>query len=157
MQKENQSGTPSFFQIAGIHGRPYVPWNGVQGDRPWNPNTTWGGYCTHGSVLFPTWHRPYMTLIEVCSPVISTAFGALTMDSASKLSSNMPCKSPQTTLWINQLGIQLPPSFANHSGIGLPTLYRLTKSLHRNRSRSPHLTARKLKLTTPCTITPSTR
>jgi hypothetical protein len=24
----------------------------------------WGGYCWHGSQLFPTWHRPYMMLIE---------------------------------------------------------------------------------------------
>ena len=63
-----------------------------------------------------------MMLIEVGSPLISKAFDALTMDSASKLSSSMPCKSPQPTLWINQLGIQLPPSFANRSGIGLPTL-----------------------------------
>lgn len=28
----------------------------------------WGGYCRHGSQLFPTWHRPYMMLIEqVCA------------------------------------------------------------------------------------------
>ena len=40
------------------------------------PHHTWGGvkpvagsentgYCTHSSVLFPTWHRPYMALYEV--------------------------------------------------------------------------------------------
>lgn len=23
------------------------------------------GYCTHGSILFPTWHRPYLALFEV--------------------------------------------------------------------------------------------
>lgn len=23
------------------------------------------GYCTHGSVLFPTWHRPYVVQYEV--------------------------------------------------------------------------------------------
>ncbi|KAI0647845.1 photo-regulated tyrosinase [Trametes meyenii] len=50
----------SFFQIGGIHGLPYTPWNDVgptQGNR-------WLGYCTHGSVLFPTWHRPYVALFE---------------------------------------------------------------------------------------------
>lgn len=65
----------------GIHGRPYVSWDGV--------NQTIGapvtGYCTHGnttqlliweyvlicsidSVLFTTWHRPYLALFEVNLP-----------------------------------------------------------------------------------------
>ncbi len=157
MQKENQSGTPSFFQVGGIHGLPYVPWNGVRGQRPWNPNTTWGGYCTHGSVLFPTWHRPYMMLFEVGSPLICMVFWALTMESASKLSSSMPWKSPQLTLLINQLGIQLPPNFANRSGIGLRMLSLLTKSLRWNKLLSLHLMARKLESTIPCIIIPSTR
>jgi len=54
----------SFFQLGAIHGLPYQPWNNVSGvdDR------TWGGYCTHGSVLFPTWHRPYVMLYEVSTP-----------------------------------------------------------------------------------------
>lgn len=26
---------------------------------------SWQGYCTHGSVLFPSWHRPYVALYEV--------------------------------------------------------------------------------------------
>ncbi|KAK6613990.1 tyrosinase 2 [Botrytis cinerea] len=50
----------SYFQLAGIHGRPYVSWDGV--------NQTIGapvtGYCTHDSVLFTTWHRPYLALFE---------------------------------------------------------------------------------------------
>lgn len=25
------------------------------------------GYCTHASILFPTWHRPYIALYEVCA------------------------------------------------------------------------------------------
>lgn len=70
----------SYFQVAGrqsltrhnnrltregIHGYPNVPgangWDNVQG-LPGDGV----GYCTHGSVLFPTWHRPYMALFEVC-------------------------------------------------------------------------------------------
>ncbi len=59
----------------GIHGLPPVPWDGVGSDtlvnteppekRPkslTNPN---GGYCTHGSILFPTWHRIYIMMMEV--------------------------------------------------------------------------------------------
>jgi len=59
-----QDATKSFFQVAGIHGLPYIPWDDATGE-PFDPNTQWGGYCTHGSVLFPTWHRPYVMLYEV--------------------------------------------------------------------------------------------
>jgi len=45
-----------------IHGWPYRPWDNVQA-TPGNENT---GYCHHVSVLFPTWHRPYLALFEVC-------------------------------------------------------------------------------------------
>ncbi|KAI0357534.1 tyrosinase [Trametes cingulata] len=50
----------SFFQLAGIHGLPYTPWDGVGEDSP----AEVAGYCTHGQVLFPTWHRPYVSLYE---------------------------------------------------------------------------------------------
>ena len=56
-----QTDPLSAFQLGGIHGLPYKPWNGVTGIG----DQTWGGYCTHGSVLFPTWHRPYVMLYEV--------------------------------------------------------------------------------------------
>lgn len=38
-------------------GRPYRSWDGVNGAFQ-------RGYCTHGSTLFPTWHRPYLSLYE---------------------------------------------------------------------------------------------
>ncbi|KAF9005143.1 tyrosinase [Cyathus striatus] len=60
----DQSETLSFFQVGGIHGVPYVPWNDSTGPKPLDPRRQWGGYCVHGSVLFPTWHRPYMLLYE---------------------------------------------------------------------------------------------
>lgn len=65
MSATTQAEVKSFFQVGGIHGLPYVPWDGVTGDQPFDPNNQWGGYCTHGSVLFPTWHRPYVLLYEV--------------------------------------------------------------------------------------------
>ncbi|CAG8612025.1 18057_t:CDS:2 [Dentiscutata erythropus] len=60
----------SFYQIAGIHGLPYSAYDGVTGGAHQYHNDTdwaigrWGGYCHHGDVLFPPWHRPYMLLIE---------------------------------------------------------------------------------------------
>ncbi|KAH7330221.1 hypothetical protein BKA65DRAFT_404823 [Rhexocercosporidium sp. MPI-PUGE-AT-0058] len=50
----------SYFQIAGIHGRPYIPW----GDAAQGPGAPTTGYCTHNSVLFLPWHRPYLALYE---------------------------------------------------------------------------------------------
>ncbi|KAI1474550.1 Di-copper centre-containing protein [Daldinia eschscholtzii] len=50
----------SWFQIAGIHGMPFVSW-----DEPGaKPETEKEGYCTHNSILFCTWHRPYLLLFE---------------------------------------------------------------------------------------------
>ncbi|KAH8808502.1 hypothetical protein F5884DRAFT_373546 [Xylogone sp. PMI_703] len=60
MQTSADSDLLGYYQISGIHGRPYIAWNGVN-TVPGAPST---GYCTHDSVLFPTWHRPYMALFE---------------------------------------------------------------------------------------------
>ncbi len=45
----------------GIHGVPFEPWNGVQAE----PGASQSGYCSHSSILFPMWHRPYLALYEV--------------------------------------------------------------------------------------------
>ncbi|KAI9050620.1 hypothetical protein LZ554_005779 [Drepanopeziza brunnea f. sp. 'monogermtubi'] len=50
----------SYYGIAGIHGRPYRPWGGVKGSNIGG----WQGYCTHTSILFGPWHRPYLALFE---------------------------------------------------------------------------------------------
>ena len=74
-QQQNQSALLSYYQVAGdvpllvfdvwlltrdqgIHGRPYIAWDGVQGAFQ-------TGFCTHSSILFPSWHRPYVALFEV--------------------------------------------------------------------------------------------
>ena len=47
----------SFFTLGGFHGEPFR-----------GPGKTdsqyWGGYCHHGNVLFPTWHRMYVLKLE---------------------------------------------------------------------------------------------
>lgn len=47
--------------LIGIHGLPYKAWDGVTG-------TQQNGYCEHGSIIFPLWHRPYLALFEVNIP-----------------------------------------------------------------------------------------
>ncbi|KAI9785255.1 MAG: hypothetical protein M1835_003372, partial [Candelina submexicana] len=62
LQSVDQGELLSWYQIAGIHGRPFVSWDGVTGAA--NGSSSFRGYCTHNSVLFPTWHRPYLALFE---------------------------------------------------------------------------------------------
>ncbi|KAF2724314.1 Di-copper centre-containing protein [Polychaeton citri CBS 116435] len=58
MMQADEDDLLSHYSIAGIHGRPYVPWNNlkVQGVA--------GGYCQHTANVFLPWHRPYMLLYE---------------------------------------------------------------------------------------------
>ncbi|KIH90271.1 tyrosinase precursor [Sporothrix brasiliensis 5110] len=59
-QRDDMTEIESYYQIAGIHGLPFLPWNGVN-------QTTGGansGYCPHGQTTFISWHRPYLALFE---------------------------------------------------------------------------------------------
>ena len=56
--KELPPGDPrSFFTLGGYHGEPF------RGPGKTNAQY-WGGYCHHGNVLFPTWHRVYLLKLE---------------------------------------------------------------------------------------------
>jgi len=59
--KEVDGSDPqSYYQIASIHGQPYVNWDNMGPCDGCSP----AGYCTHSSTLFPTWHRAYLALYE---------------------------------------------------------------------------------------------
>jgi tyrosinase len=47
----------SFFMLGGYHGEPF------RGPGATDPSW-WGGYCQHGTVLFPSWHRAYLWRLE---------------------------------------------------------------------------------------------
>lgn len=56
--KELPANDPhSFFMIGGFHGEPFR-------GGGWGNGAYWGGYCNHGNVLFPTWHRAYLIRLE---------------------------------------------------------------------------------------------
>ena len=70
----------SYYSIAGIHGLPSVPWDDVVNQFVPKSAALFGGYCPHGLLIFPTWHRPYLMLMEVYffflfffSPAVSTS------------------------------------------------------------------------------------
>ncbi len=54
----------SFFVLAGYHGEPFQYRKQVDALSPVDYYRYWGGYCHHGNVLFPTWHRVYMLKLE---------------------------------------------------------------------------------------------
>ena len=66
-QGVDENNMESYYQISGIHGLPYKPWNGVASTSDWQETGGFGGYCTHSSILFAPWHRPYIALWEVSS------------------------------------------------------------------------------------------
>ncbi|POS84884.1 hypothetical protein EPUL_005609 [Erysiphe pulchra] len=82
MQHVNQNERSSWYSLAGIHGRPFKSYDGVEG-LGGSQNS---GYCTHISVLFPTWHRPYLALYEVC---ITIKFGTKKMTLFKQILSDM--------------------------------------------------------------------
>ncbi len=47
----------SFFVLGGYHGEPFR-------GAGWGSSAYWGGYCNHGNILFPTWHRVYLVKLE---------------------------------------------------------------------------------------------
>lgn len=57
---DSETNQLSYFQIAGIHGRPFYTWDG----NAQAPGTNRVGYCPHGSAMFMPWHRPYLALFE---------------------------------------------------------------------------------------------
>lgn len=61
MQAAPESDWLSWHQIAGIHGLPFKPYNGVE-QVPGGDDKA--GYCPHGEITFVTWHRPYLVLLE---------------------------------------------------------------------------------------------
>jgi tyrosinase len=57
IQEKDPDDQSSFCHIAGLHGQPFR--GAGYGNAAW-----WGGYCHHGNVLFPTWHRAYLFALE---------------------------------------------------------------------------------------------
>ncbi|KAI8614756.1 hypothetical protein BC830DRAFT_1169129 [Chytriomyces sp. MP71] len=58
IQARDSNDPKSFAQVASIHGLPNTVYDNFPSEKQD------GGYCVHGAVLFPTWHRPYIALIE---------------------------------------------------------------------------------------------
>ncbi|KAF1923578.1 tyrosinase [Didymella exigua CBS 183.55] len=58
-QAKDKNDRLSYYQVAGIHGRPYVTWNNFP-----TPLVNQAGFCPHSHTLFGSWHRPYLAIYE---------------------------------------------------------------------------------------------
>lgn len=54
----------SLFVLGGFHGEPFKNREAVDALAPVDSYRYWGGYCNHGNILFPTWHRAYLIALE---------------------------------------------------------------------------------------------
>jgi len=54
----------SFFSLGGYHGEPFQYRKAVDALDETDNYAYWGGYCNHGNILFPTWHRAYLFKLE---------------------------------------------------------------------------------------------
>ncbi len=54
----------SFFVVGGYHGEPFALRAAVDALSSTDIYAYWGGWCNHGNVLFPTWHRVYVLRLE---------------------------------------------------------------------------------------------
>lgn len=54
----------SFFSLGGLHGAPFVDRPEVDALPDVSKYAYWGGWCNHGNILFPTWHRAYVLRFE---------------------------------------------------------------------------------------------
>ena len=54
----------SFFVLGGYHGEPFEYRPAVDQLDDTDRYPYWGGWCNHGNVLFPTWHRVYCLKVE---------------------------------------------------------------------------------------------
>ncbi|KAI8626488.1 Di-copper centre-containing protein [Xylariaceae sp. FL1651] len=60
LQNKPEGDELSHFEISGIHGLPFEPYNGVGPV----PGGSGGGYCPHQSPQLITWHRVHLALYE---------------------------------------------------------------------------------------------
>jgi tyrosinase len=64
IQELPPSDPQSFFALGGLHGEPFQYRKAVDELDATDTYTYWGGFCNHGNVLFPTWHRVYVFKLE---------------------------------------------------------------------------------------------
>ncbi|CCA72436.1 related to tyrosinase precursor (monophenol monooxygenase) [Serendipita indica DSM 11827] len=114
-QRTDQKELLSYFQIAGIHGRPYIPYDGS------GSAGNFGGYCTHSSILFPPWHRPYLALFEQVLYKHVNDIAASYTDAAKKTKYQAAARSFRIPYWDWALNADLPDFVSQQTTVTVDT------------------------------------
>lgn len=64
MNDPDSSDLMGYYQLAGMHGLPKMLWDGVDAPNKEPGSLAGSGYCAHSTLTFPTWHRPYLSMLE---------------------------------------------------------------------------------------------
>ncbi len=93
----------SFFKLGGFHGEPFR-------GGGWGSNAYWGGYCNHGNVLFPTWHRVYLVKLEEALQSIKGCEEVMMpyWDETDEYSTTFGIPWPLTTQYFELDGVEIP-------------------------------------------------
>lgn len=93
----------SFFVLGGYHGEPFR-------GAGWGSSAYWGGYCNHGNVLFPTWHRVYVLKVEEALQSIKGCQNVMLpyWDETSAESAGNGIPWPLTDEWFQLDGAKIP-------------------------------------------------
>lgn len=117
-QAMNKNDPLSYYQVAGVHGRPYKTWNNFP-----TPLLNQAGFCPHANTLFGTWHRPYLAVFEVHSMKKRTWCDNMADFERSKLGTSAYKKLSRSSHLISSNDGSGPhPRFACPTGIGLLTM-----------------------------------
>ncbi|KAJ5628581.1 hypothetical protein N7490_010809 [Penicillium lividum] len=63
MEPEHKQNWWTAYSLGAIHGSPKEKWDGIEPSTA-DPKISPYGYCTHGMLMFPTWHRVYIGMFE---------------------------------------------------------------------------------------------
>ncbi|KAJ3577361.1 hypothetical protein NPX13_g3208 [Xylaria arbuscula] len=105
LQNKPEDDERSHFAVAGIHGMPYISYNGV---GPVSGGSG-GGYCPHQSPQLISWHRAYLVLYE---QLLSTEVQRLALEYTGDEASAYRAASEELRLpfWDWASDSSLPPS-----------------------------------------------
>lgn len=131
----SQADKSSYYQIAGIHGRPFVPWDDVS----FTPGQS-GGYCTHEVVLFPTWHRPYLALYEqILYGIVQKIANGMTADKATYVAAAKTFRIPYWDWAAPAQGGAVYPSFFKGTWDGKTSWLDISMPTGNQRIRNPSM------------------
>ncbi|KAI0743208.1 common central domain of tyrosinase-domain-containing protein [Irpex lacteus] len=121
MQEMDPEDPTLYYALAGIHGCPYQPWpaSHLHDADTTKKRTQWLWYCTHGTVLFPTWHRPHILALE--QHIHATHLASLYTTPTRRPSRRLAAQSLRMPYWDWALHPLPPPEVIEYETVWVTT------------------------------------